>query len=111
VFTRAFASRTRASEPRKGPGYEVERKEQKAKSKKLKSKTQNAKKQKSEKSKEQRAKSKEQSNLVPRAFARFRGSGTGSKGPGNHWSRVSKNIGHFCNPALLKSCHPGGMNN
>jgi hypothetical protein len=24
VFTRAFASRTRASEPRKGPGYEVE---------------------------------------------------------------------------------------
>jgi hypothetical protein len=50
VFTRAFASRTRASEPRKGPGYEVERKEQKAKSKKLKSKTQNAKKQKSEKS-------------------------------------------------------------
>ena len=34
-------------------------------------------------------------NLVPRAFARFRGSGTGSKGPGKHWSRVSKNIGHF----------------
>ena len=47
-------------------------------------------------------------NLVPRAFARFRGSGTGSKGPGKHWSRVSKNIGHFCNLALLKSCHPGG---
>ena len=34
-------------------------------------------------------------NLVPRAFARFRGSGTGSKGPGKHWSRVSRNIGHF----------------
>jgi hypothetical protein len=25
VFTRAFTSRTRASEPRKGPGYEVEK--------------------------------------------------------------------------------------
>jgi hypothetical protein len=37
----------------------------------------------------------EEANLVPRAFARFRGSGTGSKGPGKHWSRVSKNIGHF----------------
>jgi hypothetical protein len=47
-------------------------------------------------------------NLVPRAFSRFRGSGTGSKGPGIHWSRVSKNIGHFCNLDLLKSCHLGG---
>jgi hypothetical protein len=47
-------------------------------------------------------------NLVPRAFARFKGSGTGNKGPGKHWSRVSKNIGHFFNLALLRSCHPGG---
>ena len=32
------------------------------------------------------------SNLVPRAFARFRGSGTGSKGPGKHWSRDIRHI-------------------
>ena len=53
-------------------------------------------------------------NLVPRAFARFRGSGMGSKGPGKHWSRDSKNIGHFCNPGLIKvmsSRGGGGMNN
>ena len=47
-------------------------------------------------------------NLVPRAFARFRGSGMGRKGPGKHWLRDSKNIGHFCKLTLLRSCHPGG---